>query len=354
MDKLSQIREIWQERFDDSARWIADVLPLVYGSSEALTVTLDDGSVASELLLRRYDMKYLSERFPMGYIYGAATRTACQGRGLMSGLIKSAVRRSFDRGDIILSLRPANGCLYGFYSRFGFSTAFYSCERHFSPGHKFDNRSSDYSIEWHVRDLDEFTMECNALGSSRPSTVLHSDDGMETILADNAADGGLTAVARDRYSGRIAAIAFASPRDGALFVKELVSSCSAAEETALWALRSRYGRSEVTLLCPPSGGIRADASGMARIINARGLLGKIARVAPYADFSINVRDQLIPENNRVFVICSGHVDIDCSGSKKADLDVDISRLAAALFGCGNPGLCYGMPSTGLYMSLMLD
>ncbi|MDE6612266.1 MAG: sterol carrier protein domain-containing protein, partial [Muribaculaceae bacterium] len=68
---------------------------------------------------------------------------------------------------------------------------------------------------------------------------------------------------------------------------------------------------------------------------------------------INLTDSLLAENSGVYLIDGGR----CSRSDqsvKADLEVDVSTLAAILFSNHHMGALFGIPARRPYMALMLD
>ena len=62
------------------------------------------------------------------YLCGAATLPQYRGRGVMSSLMRFALRGAAERGDLWSVLLPAGEGLYGFYKRFGYAEGCSECE----------------------------------------------------------------------------------------------------------------------------------------------------------------------------------------------------------------------------------
>lgn len=366
IDKQSEIRRIWGERFSDSRQWMTEVFSRVYNDEEALALSVD-GQIVSSLLLRKYALRFLSVRLKAAYVYGAATRRAEQGKGYMSELMTKAIEKSFNRGDDIVMLRPARRPLFGFYARFGFSTTFFIDEMRYTSSHRFESGEADFSIEEVVCDIDELAKAYERLTMSRESTVVHTVNEFKTILIDNAIDGGLKAIARDDKSGQIEAIAFAVARDQVIVVRELAYGSELAADAVLNALKSKAGEKMMVVIAPcHREGVKCHDRAMARIVNVKSLLEKLVAIDPTIRQVIRVRDQIIEANDAYFVIADGKVErIGCRGGNpsgresgeadmRPDLDVSIDVLASIVFSSPKVGEIFNLPTARPFMALMLD
>lgn len=76
---------------------------------------------------------------------------------------------------------------------------------------------------------------------------------------------------------------------------------------------------------------KKSLSGMARVIDARQMLGLFAKHYPEKSFSIEVTDDILPENNLFLAIDNGHVS-DTDVKDSTHLQLSISDLAQALLG----------------------
>lgn len=354
MDRQIEIRKIWQERFGDSSQWMTDVFTRVYREDEAMLLAEGNKAVSS-LLLRKYMLRYGVVKLPMGYVYGAATSREMQGRGFMSRLMRNAIEAGFRRGDLVMSLIPASSSLYDFYARFNFATVFYVDEQRYTARHKFVCDSDDYAVEETVSDPDEFEKAYYRLSASREATVIHSADDFKTILIDNAVDGGLISIVRERNNGKIMASAFAVARDGDLIVRDIVSENETVAEVALKSLRERTGEVGMTVIAPPGReGVGYHARGMARIVNVKKMLEIFAEDDPQLQHVIRVGDPLIADNDHTFIVKYGSVFVDDSYERKANLDVTIDIFTSIVFSSKQMGEIFNLRTARPFISLMLE
>ena len=359
MDKVSEIRRLWRERFNDSRNWMTNVFPRVYRDDEAMVILAEEGtSVISMLLLRRYDMRYRGAIVPSAYIYGAATARNRQGNGYMSQLIRDSLREAYRRGDIFATLQPARRRLYGFYDRFGFATTFYIREERYTARHRFAHDDSQYIIETSGHDPAELAAAYKRLTADREANMLHTENDFKTILIDSELDGGNVVTARSVNSGDITAIALANADNDTIAVRELAATDADAAAAALDTLTQLYpGRMTVVEAYPgATTPVKIYSRGMARIINVKAFLELVSAIAPSLTQNIRVTDSLVPENNALFIVDKGNVTAlpYDSAEIKPDLDVNISVLTSIAFSTAKVGEIFSLPTARPFMSMMLS
>ncbi len=355
-DKRSDIMQTWRERFGDSRHWMTEVFSRIYTDDDALAVDVD-GKVVSSLLLRGFMLNFRGVKIPVGYIYGAATARSQQGKGYMSKLMVNALKTSRGRGQIVTILHPARRRLYGFYAKFGFTTALFIDEKRFTSVHKFMHDESRYIFEDSVFDYAELADAYARLSSGRSACVLHDAADFRTILIDNDLDHGLVTVVRYAETGAIAAIAFAKPNrhSDSISVRELVAEDDDAANAAL----SRFaalcpGMMTVVESYPERNDVKFAARGMARIVDVEGFLKVVASIRPNLRMTIKVDDPIIRENHGVFKIDAGKVTrLDSGYNGKVDLDVNIEVLTSIMFSSEKIGDLFELPTGRLFASLML-
>ena len=108
------IRKLWTDTFDDKAEWVEIFFTRVYRDDDVMVLRPDgNGSrPASALLLQRYAMNFHGATVGCAYICGAATRRNERGKGLMTRLLATSLREARERGDMLVTLIPAEGPLY--------------------------------------------------------------------------------------------------------------------------------------------------------------------------------------------------------------------------------------------------
>lgn len=353
-DKKTIVRQIWQECFRDTPQWMDMFFSKVYDDDDALVLEYNNKPVSS-LLLQKYMMAYHGEEIPMGYISGAATRRQERGRGHMSGLLKIALRQARHRGDMLVSLIPASRRLFFFYDRLGFSTVFYIKEdrytslHHFSPKEKYC-RITDI-------DADKVYDFFSRSEAQRDGAVLHSRRDFTNILEDNRLDGGeVIAISREGSDEIVAlGIAVVDDSEPRVVVRDMFAIDDDAAEGLLDRFREIYPDYPFTVIRPVTPGARPiESRAMTRIVNVGALLGVLARRDPSLKIVVKVRDAIIPDNDRTFIVDSGNVSAVTRYDGHTDLDVTVQTLASILFSTPRVGDVFGLPAVRPFMALMLE
>lgn len=352
--KKAIVRQIWQECFNDSRRWMDMFFSDVYDDEEALVLEYN-GRAVSSMLLRRYAMSLHGEEISAGYVSGAATRRHDRGHGYMSELISIALRHARHRGDLLVSLIPASRRLFGFYGRLGFSTVFYIKEDRYTSRHSFAPCGSYICVD--NIDTDEVFDFFRSRELKRDGSLIHSRDDFRSILKDNLIDGGAVVAIRHEATDDIAALGFATvdEDDNRVVVKDVLAVDEDASEGLLYQYRRLYPDKSFTVIRPVcQGAVPIASRGMARIVNVGETLAVIARRFPDLKLNIRVSDDLIGDNNAVFMMDSGQVSTTSDCGVRLDLDVTVQTLALILFSTPEVGDVFGLPSLRPYMALMLE
>lgn len=358
MSKRDDIMKIWQESFSDSREYVAMYFDRVYRDEEALTLTDVQGATVSSLLLQHYSMSFHGSCQPVSYIAGAATRRSQRGKGYMSDLMRRALEASAERGDMLCTLIPARSALYFFYSRFGFSTVFYTKEQRFTSLHSFPVQGSYHRL-YDVADEDVW-VAFDALQRARRCYVLHTRRDFDNIRADLEADGGdfVVIAADDEDSGpRIVSIAWAVMRDDLLVVTDVMGESADARTAALRELRTLHPGVPFLSLSHPDSEIggRFMPRGMARVVNVERFLAAVAAGNTSWRSAIRVYDPILSaRNSHIYLIDKGKCHIEDSWGGHLDLDVSVDVLADIAFSSPAIGSVMEFPSVRPMISLMLD
>ena len=353
-EKKTIVRQIWQECFRDTPQWMDMFFSEVYDDDDALVLEYNNKPVSS-LLLQKYTMAWHGEEIPMGYISGAATRRQERGRGHMSELLRIALRQARHRGDMLVSLIPASRRLFFFYDRLGFSTVFYIKENRYTSLHSFSPKEKYTRItDADTAGLYDFFRRSE---SERDGTVLHSFRDFTNILADNRIDGGeVIALAREGSDDIVAiGIAVVDDSEPRVVVRDMFAVDEDAAEGLLDSFRTVYPDYPFTVIRPVTPGARPiETRAMTRIVNVGSMLGVLARRDPSLKIAVKVRDSIIPDNNKTFIVKSGSVSAVSHYDGRPDLDVTVQTLASILFSTPQVGDVFGLPAVRPFMSLMLE
>lgn len=353
MDKKNEIQRIWTECFSDTPQWIEMYFDRVYRDDCAMTLSVDNQTVSS-LLLLRYDFLFQGRIVPAAYVAGAATRRQARGRGYMGELMREALRASRDRGDMLCSLIPAHDWLYFYYDRFGFTTVFYVDMQRFTSLHKFTGNGDHYhDVDDHFAPEIQEAME--RMERLRGCGIIHTRRDFLNIMDDLRLERDARFVAIASDMGEICSMAWAVRRGEVVEVRELLSVDEEAAKAALRALRSCYPDAPFRIMAPATGNHRHLYSrGMARIVNAGLCLECIAAEHTGWKCAIRVYDRLLGENSHTYIIGGGRVRIDDSYCGHLDFDVTVEVLNAMVFSDKKTGEILGFPSERAHMALMLD
>lgn len=357
MSKKDDIRKIWRECFPgDSAQWRRMFFDAVYIDDEALTVEdSETGTTVSSLLLLSYSMTFQGRTVGLGYIYGAGTLRKFRARGYMSRLMREALREASERGDTFASLIPASESLRRYYSRFGFSTVFYSRPERYTAIHRFPYEGNYVEVDPEDPRLYE---AFERMMGARPCCVQHTRAQFLTLMDDaRLSDYGFAAVA-DGNTGKVAAMLWAAPEMASttMSVRELLAESDDATNAAISALRTHMPDRPLTLLCQPLNGAVGGSlipGGMARVVNAEAALRAVAENNPRVRLTLRLTDPLLPENTGVYTLADGRLEIG-DQSRPYDLDVTPEVLTAMLFSSTPIAEVTGLPSCRPHMSLMLN
>lgn len=346
------VREIWSECFDDTPQWLEMFFSKVYRDDDAVTLECDNRPVSS-LMLQQYAMNFHGEIIPAGYICGAATLGRWRDKGYMSRLMEKTLRKSYDRGDMICALIPAEDILFRFYERFGFSPAFYINLEHYTSAHRFSPAARYTQLADTVSD--EAYMVFNDLMMRRPCCIQHSPEQWEEIVMDNSVDGGTVSVLTDS-EGKGAAVVLAVPTDsGEVRITDLLARDADSRLGALALIREIYGNVPIEVygyFSAPEG--REIPRGSVRIVNVYKLLRSLASSYPAFKAAIKVSDKLLSQNSHIYIVDRGTAVINDGYRGTIDYDIDIEVLTSMIFGNDVTRRLLNFPATRPFISLMLD
>ncbi len=330
-----------------------------YADDEALTLSdPDTGATVSSLLLLPYSMTFCGNTIGVAYIYGAGTLRKHRARGFMSKLMREALREAADRGDTFAALIPARDSLRRYYSRFGFSTVFYSRPERYTSLHRFRFSGNYLPVE---ADSPGLYSAFDRMMGERDYCIQHSRPQFLTLMEDARMSGHGFAALADADSGQPVAMVWAAPEIASetLRVKELLAIDSDAANAVLTALQQQMPGRPLTLMRQPSDSIPGGnliPGGMIRPVNAEEALATLAAANPKLSLTLRLRDSILPENTGIYTLRNGRITVADSlpDGRTPDLDVTPEVLAAMMFGSGPIAAVTGLPARRPHMSLMLD
>lgn len=351
MKKKDAVLKLWRECFDDSDQYVDMFFSEVYRDDDALLLEQDNRPISS-MLLQRYAMNFHGVTVSVSYVCGAATTRKSRDQGCMSTLMREALRCSYDRGDMLCTLIPANDWLYHYYGHFCFSPVFYVDIERYTSAHTFRHEGV-YTL-YEALDTPEAYSFFREMMERRKCTVQHTEEQYHQILMDNSADAGIVTAIAD-CAGHPVAMAFAVPVDGEAVVKDVLSIDEDARSAVLEEVHKEFADMPVTVYGyykSADGELRQR--GMARIVNASQCLSIIGQAYPKMKLALRLTDPVITENNGIFLLSEGECRKVDNHEGKLDYDIDIEVLTSIVFGNDVTRHILDFPAVRPFISLMLD
>ena len=342
-----QFFQLFDEAFPQDRRWNRWCFDNVYRDDQAVSL-VEDGHTVSSLLMQSYQFAFHGSELQMAYLCGICTAADKRGKGNLSLLMHKALAEAYNRGYALAALIPASERLFFVYDRFGFATTVYVDVERYTSAHNFCDEgyravTCDYDTLRHLEGM-------------RTCGVLHDKQQFRHVCEDVTADGGgVFAVKSD--DNESTAIAFAVPvswRDR-VEVRELLATDNKAAEAVLAQVRKHFpDRGLNVFSLPENRRSTLSARGMMRIINAEKVLGVISTGEMTAEQVIRVHDNILPQNNGVYIIGNNGCRRVDETLRRLTLDVDIATLTGIIFSSEKIGRVFGLQTSRAMMPMMLD
>lgn len=262
--RLPAMMRLWQDTFGDSDAFVRLFFTRVYRPQNALTLSRD-GHLAAMLHIVPYRLRVGRRTLPAAYICGVSTRPEARGQGLMTALMRRALRTMRRRGFALTTLIPAEPWLFDVYARLGYV--------HPIPAR--DERISTDGLPLTPTPIRvapctdaRFYAAFDRLQHRRPCAILHTARDFDTIRLDCESDGGRVLVAL--ADGRPAGFLFEAPEAGGVVrVKELLADSADAETALLRTAATRHGATQLRIRRPPQPGCPSQPYGLAARLDDR-------------------------------------------------------------------------------------
>ena len=291
-----ETRHLWERSFADPRAFIDLYFREKY-RKERNEVIVRDGRVVSALQKLPYPMTYGGRMLPASYISGACTDEHYRRRGLMGELLVKALR--VESGKSAFSfLIPATAELGTYYAKFGYTPCFRFGWETVTAG------ATDGSLVVDIVDqrrTEEVMPYLRDKMQERPMCVQHPLSDLRAVI-DDMHMAGDTLWKAHRGEMTVALAICRAESDGVL-LREIVYDDEEARDGLIAAIAAHHGRTEVDVI--DTTGLTGDYFGMARIIDAEGMLTAYAALYPEMDATWSVTDELLTENNGCYHIYKG-------------------------------------------------
>lgn len=262
--RLPAMMRLWQDTFGDSDAFVRLFFTRVYRPQNALT-TCRDGRLAAMLHIIPYALRIGHRTLPAAYICGVSTRPEARGQGLMTALMRRALRTMRRRGFALTTLIPAEPWLFDVYARLGYVHPIPARDEWISTD---GLPLAPTPIRVATCTDTRFYADFDRLQRRRPCAILHTARDFDTIRLDCESDGGRVLVAL--VDGRPAGFLFEAPEEGGVVrVKELLADSADAEMALLCAAAMRHGATQLRIRRPPQPGCPSQPYGLAARLDDR-------------------------------------------------------------------------------------
>ena len=271
--RLPAMMRLWQDTFGDSDAFVRLFFTRVYRPQNALTLSRD-GRLAAMLHIVPYRLRVGRRTLPAAYICGVSTRPEARGQGLMTALMRRALRTMRRRGFALTTLIPAEPWLFDVYARSGYVHPIQTCDERIATA---DLPLAPPDVRIAPCTDARFYAAFDRLERRRPCAILHTARDFDTIRLDCESDGGrvLVALADGRPSGFL----FEAPEEGGVVrVKELLADGADAETALLRAAATRHGATHLRIRRPPQPSCPSQPYGLAARLDDRLSAADIARL----------------------------------------------------------------------------
>ena len=271
--RLPAMMRLWQDTFGDSDAFVRLFFTRVYRPQNALT-TCRDGRLVAMLHIVPYRLRVGRRTLPAAYICGVSTRPEARGQGLMTALMRRALRTMRRRGFALTTLIPAEPWLFDVYARLGYVHPIQTCDERIATA---DLPLAPPDVRIAPCTDARFYAAFDRLERRRPCAILHTARDFDTIRLDCESDGGRVLVAL--ADGRPAGFLFEAPEEGGVVrVKELLAEDADTETALLRAAATRHGATQLRIRRPPQPDRPSQPYGLAARLDDRLSAADIARL----------------------------------------------------------------------------
>jgi hypothetical protein len=318
--KKEQIIDLWKDAFGDSDAFMHLYFDSVYRDENALVIE-KEGKILSALQMLPYTMFFCGEEISVAYISGACTALSEQGKGFMKQLLQDAFREMQRRNIALTALIPAEKWLFDYYRSQGYTEVFeYSLKVYTRQEYILPAKDLKVSPVEDNPKADVYAFFDKKL-HERPICMLHTYEGLGTILKDLSLSGG-TCFAAYTSDRRLVGLAFVLPprKDripACVLIKEILFENEKVRQRLLFDITKHYNILKAVYRIPfYDGGLITYPYGMARVMDRERLIRIWWEAHPESRVSIAEMERM-----------------------------NINTLTSHLF---------GYPNKTAYMSLMLD
>lgn len=318
-------RKLWEQIFQEDTNSFLDYYYTVKTDENEIYVAEDEGSVVAMLHLNPYMLRINQQIHPANYIVAVATDEKYRKRGMMSALLKRAMRVMYDRNEPFTFLMPAAEAIY-----YPFDFRFvYRQGQSMIRGMKSidDGVQIEAATEKDCVEIAEFANRC--LKDYQVVARRDKNYYQALIYEHQSEDGEVLITKREGIMNGVLCYA----KDEQIIIREPIFEHQTDFQTAVYSLT---GDVSTQVKCIGYGDEECVPMIMARILHLETFL-KTLQLKENLELVVGIEDSILNENHGVFHIIGGrengiHTVEKVCGCQTVDDTVKIGTLTSLLFG----------------------
>ncbi|KAA6343857.1 hypothetical protein EZS27_008488 [termite gut metagenome] len=341
MNVKEQVKDLWRICFDDAADFVDMYFRLRYREEMNLFIQKDNKMI-SALQLIPYPMTFCGTTIQTSYISGACTHPDYRRKGVMHKLLLQAFARMYSEGVLLSMLIPEQPRLVNYYGCMGYVSVFNYSKRIWELA-EIIKAGENIQIEQSVKYRDDIYDYFNRKMSERLCCVQHTKADFGIILAYLFLSKGILFLAVRGEERKIEGIAFVIAKKETGYVNELFAENPEIENELLRQVAIQCKCNRLAVISLPENKSKSFPLGMARIIDAKGILNLFAATHPEIEMNIELHDTDLCVNNGYYYLLNGKCIANANKLMEVHKQLSIGELTEMVVSGMQP-----------YMSLMIN
>jgi predicted acetyltransferase len=287
-------------------------------------------------------MTFCGTTIQTSYISGACTHPDYRRKGTMHELLLQAFARMYSQGTLISTLIPEQPRLVDYYGSMGYISIFNNSKRVWKLA-DISKTDENIQIAQSVKYEEDVYDYFNRKMAERLCCIQHTKADFGVVLAYLFLSKGNLFFAVRQRERKIEGIAFAVAERETWHVNELFAESPEIENELLRQTAIKCKCNRLTVISPPENLSEAFPLGMARIIDAKGVLSLFAAVHPEIEMNIELYDATLCVNNGYYYLRHSRCTVSKNKLAEVHNQMSISQLTEMVFSDIQP-----------YMSLMIN
>jgi predicted acetyltransferase len=341
MNVKEQVKDLWRICFDDAEDFVNMYFRLRYREEKNMVIQ-EDNKIISALQMIPYPMTFCGTTIQTSYISGACTHPDYRRKGAMHKLLLQAFARMYSEGVLISTLIPEQPRLVDYYGCMEYVSVFnYSkCVWKLS---EISETDENIRIEQSVKYRDDIYDYFNRKMSERLCCIQHTKADFCVVLANLFLSKGNLFFAVRGEERKIEGVAFVMAEKEIGYVNELFAENPEIENELLRQTAIRCKCNQLIVISPSKNMPEPFPLGMARIIDAKGILNLFAATHPEIEMNIELHDAVLYANNGYYYLRNSKCIANKNKLAKVHKQLSIGELTKMVLSGMQP-----------YMSLMIN